>query len=138
MLLTTDMIVRELINGAWFVLNLYMVGIFLLYLVPEIRRVSRWYAQERNKAALGLLFYFSGGALFHGWIWYLLRMARLQVVGGFLANSYAVIVASAIFAFVGALLCIAVFSEKRWGHVAWLGALVIVVAFLGWEIFAAA
>jgi hypothetical protein len=133
MLLTTDMIVRESINGAWFILNLYMVGIFLMYILPEIRGTRSWYVKERNKAALGLMCYFIGGAMFHGWIWYLLRAARYGTAGLFLANSYIVIVASAAFAFVGGLMCIRVFSEKRWGNYTWLGAMIIVSAFLAWE-----
>lgn len=134
MLLTTDMIVREAVNGAWFLLNLYMVGIFSIYLWPEVGSPG-WFSKQRNKAAIGLTLYFVGGTMFHGWIWYLLRMARMGVRSEFLNNSYMVIVASGVFACVGSVFCIITFSEKRWSHIAWMGSVLLVGAFLAFEIF---
>jgi uncharacterized membrane protein YfcA len=134
MLITTDIVVREIVNGMWFVVSLYLTGIFTLFLSNEIR-TDGWFYYKTNQAAVGLVLYFAGNTIFHGWIWFLLTQARLGLLHGLLADSYLLIILSAVFAFVGAYLSIRMFSEKPRRKRAILCVVLIISILLLWETY---
>lgn len=135
MLFYADTATRELINGTWFLLNLYMTGIFALYLLPEMRGEACWYCKSRNQAAIGLMLYFVGGTMYHGLLWFLLLRSRLGTIDGLLAFSYVVEMSSAIFVYVGSALCIRSFSKRSWGNYALAIGVCIITALVFFEVF---
>lgn len=131
MLLTTNMLVREAVNGYWLLFSLYALAIFATYLYRAAGRHG-WTTKERNKAAIGLFLCFLGNAIFHGWIWFLLRMARLKLTTEFLNGSYSVVVLGAASALVGSVIVILIFSKRRWWHVGGLATLAGAATLLNW------
>lgn len=121
MLLTTDMVVREAANGVLALAYLYLIGAFVIYLKDEYGFFGpRLFYKGRNQAAIGFLFLFSGGFLFHGWIWYLLLQARVGVLRGFLADSYMVIIVSSVSTLIGAAFVAGVFTTNKRASLIWL------------------
>lgn len=134
MLIATNDVFREIINGTWFLLNLYMVGVFFMYILPEIRGNRKWFAYGRNQAALGLMFYFIGGTFYHGLAWFLLAKFKGTSFNELFSVVYVIELLSVAFVFIGSALCIKNFSEKRWGNYALLLGVVMLSTLVLYEV----
>lgn len=146
-----DMVVREVMNGILFVLDVELVLTFVTYLSrriiadigsyragqdvptyseesPEPYGVLGWYERPGSKAAIALTIYFAGATMRAGWIWWLLHCEN---AGGscfsIRGNSWVMLVATAL-AMTGGLCCIRVFSPPHWHPWSWLAAGVVAVA----------
>lgn len=124
---------RELINNGWFIVSLCLVGIFVFFLITEMRE-DGWYAKLRNQAALALIVYFIGETLARGWAALLIA----QYSGGAtfiqdvwdIEERYPIAMLGAAISFIGAICCVRIFSPPNWGHSGWLAVLAIASVFM--------
>lgn len=139
-------IVREQVNGLWFILALEL---FILF-VDRARRQfvlidKQWPGQAfREKfhywrrvdavarAAIAWSVYFAAETLMRGWIWMLLKKQNDGTSYSKFENAYTypVAIASSVGAIVGALCVIRMFAPRGHGNKAWALSLSAAILFL--------
>jgi len=118
-----------LVNGLWFWLSLGIIGIFGLYVISEWREFG--FKRFRMQAAISVLTYFVGSAIFRGAIWVARDCQSESCDPGLIVKHQSILISigSAISLF-GALYIIKVFSPREWGRWPWVtvgcGALALV------------
>src|SRR5688572_20483661 len=66
------LIVRELANGVWFFLNVFLAAVFGWFVLKSIRTEPSWRHRPSILLAIGLTTYFCGSLLLRLWVWTLL------------------------------------------------------------------
>lgn len=120
--MNTSLIVREWINGVWFVATAWVAVIFCRYLWNEVRK-SGDYWKPQVQGATACLAYFSGETIYRGWTWIGLKAANEGHIDLKFAQFYWIGIAGATLAILGAICCMRVFSPSSWGHMGWIAIL---------------
>jgi hypothetical protein len=151
-LASADRLVREQVNGLWFVLSLELFMLFAdrarrqwRYLSIKHPRTSiafrfqQWRGHDVvGRAAIAWSVYFFGESVMRGWVWILLKLqndGRIPLFepsrpGSTVASFYPVAMVAAVLAVLGALCIIRMFAPDGMGKRAWQYALVAAVVFL--------
>lgn len=117
--------IMEILNGFWFIL----ISCFLLVLITWMRAHKHEVATNSTlfHAIAALTLYFFGAAFIRGLVWF----------KRFMFNSFdidigwnALLIVAAVLPSWGLLCMIKVFTEKRWGHVAWVSSLGMAILFV--------
>jgi hypothetical protein len=123
-----DLVVREVTNGMWFLLNLALLAVFANYLMCRWQQSSaltllRSAANQQDigtAAAIALFVYFMGASTRAGWVWVVLFQQNLGVQTLGFENQPVFLILAVATGTVGSLCCMRVFSQSRWGHWAWI------------------
>lgn len=136
-----DEIVRELMNGIWFVLSIEIwlcLAIYVFHRIMRARTVGQkyiiedstwWYDDSATQLAIALMVYMTGSGIRAGWVWMLLECQNELGRGKceFIATSVWLLYGASLFAVVGGLCLIRVLVPygQPWG---WLVAGVLAAA----------
>ena len=123
-----DVIVREIMNGTWFLLSVMMVVTFAVYLLDRKMRGGDWYQRPGSQAAIALSIFLSGSAIRAGWIWWLLHCHNNRLDCTAYQKSWGILIIGTILVVVGGLCCVRVFSPVSWRPWSWIVAGIISVA----------
>ena len=118
--------VRELANGTWFVLNVALAGLFIRYVAKRWRE-PYWYTIQEVAGAIGLSLYFIGSAIMRAWVWGDLLYGGQGDRMAWWSERIEVPLTAAAMAITGAVCCIRIFSDRRWGRFFWIGTACIAV-----------
>lgn len=136
-----DEVVREIMNGMWFILSVEVWLCLIYYISHRIMRArvigqeyiiedsTYWYHDSATQLAIALMVYMTGSGIRAGWVWGLLECQNEIGRKGceFIATSVWVLFVASAFAIVGGLCTIRVLVPflRPWG---WLAAGVLAVA----------
>jgi hypothetical protein len=146
-----DVVVRELMNGTLFVLDIEMVLTFGIYLVRRVIEdfcayragtsppmysatspapfgILGWYKRPGSQAAIALTIHLVGAAVRAGWIWWLLHCQNAGTDCAYIQSSSWILVVATLLAMIGGLCCIRVFSPPNWRPWSWIGAGIIALS----------
>jgi hypothetical protein len=131
-----DLIVREITNGTWFLLNLALLAVFANYLLCRwqqsgVLTLFRNVANDQDigtAAAIALFVYFMGAATRAGWVWVVLFQQNLGVDIVNFENQPVFLMIAVATGITGSLCCMRVFSQSRWGNWAWIVSGILAVA----------
>lgn len=124
---------RIALNASWTVVSACIAITVLYYLVPRLWEPG-WYMTRANKAAIGLVFYYSGSAVARSWsIAFLMypELARFTPWG----------IGGSLMALVGGLCILRIFSPANWGNWGWFITFILAGAafiFMEYAIYTAA
>lgn len=124
-----DLVVREMMNGTWFILSLALMIVFVSRVVQHrSAHGPGWYWQQNSQAAIALSVFFAGSVVRAAWIW-----ALLSCQAGYLtdcsvvrSSGWAGVLASAL-AVTGCLCCIRVFTPVRLNPWLWISIGIVAV-----------
>jgi hypothetical protein len=138
--------IREVMNGMWGILSYSLALTFFAFLVGRVykffknreRSEALWKPLWRsiandgieNQAALALMTYFIGSAIYRTWVWVLLYKGAID--DNFIKSHYAVPIIGSLIALVGALCAIRIFTPPKLNPWLWMsvGTIAITVPIL--------
>lgn len=122
-----DYLIRELMNGMWFVLSLEILIALMIYIIHRILKEPAeprniwvipepWYRELGTQLAIGWTTYMTGSAIRAGWIWLLLEcQGRLGMKNcGHITQTAEVLFIASVFAIVGGVCTIRIMMPDRW------------------------
>lgn len=116
----SNLVVREVMNGTWFILTLCLTLAFVLRIACRMASDANWYGDVGCQAAIALLVHFVGSVMRSGWIWLLLHCQNAARECSAIENNYDVLIVASAFAVIGTLCCIRVFSPVRLRPWTWM------------------
>lgn len=133
-----DFIVRELMNGTWFLLGVFLI-VAMAYRLRERTKKPDWYNDPGVQALIALLVYFVGSITRSAWIWAALTCTNIygRQSCEWITARYQPLIVASVLAVVGATCCIRIFSPPSWRPWSWIGAGVLAIAvpvFVHWII----
>lgn len=124
-----DLVVRELTNGTWFLLNATIILAVGRHLYCQIIRFGlrhlwnglRDETSTGVQVAVALFVYFIGASIRAGWVWIVLFRQNLGMISNDTAFDQADWLLLAVgIGGIGALCCARIFSRDQWGHNVWM------------------
>lgn len=115
----THQVVREYVNGTFFLLNLCLIFVFLSFLGPRLRKPG-WYYDFVNQACIAQITYLTGESLRSSWVWVSLFTYNNSGRTDLLEHFWGIAIVSVTVGSIGALCCIRVYSPARWGNRGWI------------------
>lgn len=120
-----DVLIRELMNGMWFVLSVEIWLALIIYIVRRIIREpapalwikpSSWYADPATQLAVAWTTYMTGSGIRAGWIWMLLECQGRLGIGncGHITKTVEILFAASLFAIVGGVCTIRIMLPEDW------------------------
>lgn len=115
------LIIREIMNGMWFVLSLALLFAYVTYALTRLRGGDA-YRSAAIQAAVALAVFMLGSSVRSGFIWLLLsaQNAHNQWLVKAISDRYEILFYATLFMTVGALCCFRVFTPARWSPFSWL------------------
>jgi hypothetical protein len=131
-----DLIVREITNGMWFLMNLALLAVFANYLLCRWQQIGaivlfRSAANDQDigtAAAIALFVYFIGASTRAGWVWIVLFQQNMGIQNYGFENQPAFLLLAVATGTVGSLCCMRIFSASRWGHWVWISSGILAIA----------
>lgn len=123
---TADSIMREIMNGCWFILSLALTVTFAFRVYVRItENPASWRNNEGVGAAIALFVFFLGSSARSLWIWLLLNCQNDEKDCAWIQSSYEFLVVATALAIIGATCCVRVFSPPRWRPWGWISVAVV-------------
>lgn len=140
-----DLVIRELINGAWFVWATLLVIWLSMYLYERFTDSKRiwnmmekprpgifriWYHHDGVRLAIALLIVFAGDMLRAGWVWAIIKIRNNFNDASTIANWWFIGILAVSLTAIGVLCCIRVLSSRKtdWIYAAIIGFLILIAA----------
>lgn len=122
-----DILVRELMNGMWFVLSIEVLIALTFYVVKRAAHEPEpaqniwidpevWYREPGTQMAIAWLTYMAGSAIRAGWIWVLLECQnRIGIQNcGYIIQTVWVLMIASVLAIIGGVCIIRLMMPQRW------------------------
>lgn len=122
-----DLLLRELMNGMWFVLSVEVIFALTVYVINRALTPQEpdksifvvsvpWYRELGVQLAIAWLTYMSGSALRAGWIWALLECQNREGIDqcGHISKNVELLYAACFLAIVGGVCTIRILLPQHW------------------------